>query len=140
MEDVYVRARIPGELAEVERILAKTSLRYVGSESSDSCLVVVGDGMWYKTTSPDSVWGRVEITIPQLAELLGVEYPLKQLPTLEELIAEAKSKITVETKSYPCWVDGSKEVTTYMCAGLEYYSERAAIASYISKKIREEYL
>lgn len=139
-DDVYVMADTPGKLTEVERILAKTDLRYLGSEFSDSSCVVIDGDTWYRTISFAINRRRTEITIPQLAELLGVEYLLKQLPTLEELISEAKSKITVKSKTYPCWVDGSKEVTTYMCAGLEYYSERAAIASYISRKIQEEYL
>lgn len=137
-EDVYVMVRTYGELTEVERVLAKTDLRYVGSEFSDSsCLVIDGD-MWYKATSIDR--HRIEVTIPQLSELLGVEYPLKQLPTLEELIAEAKSKITVKTESYPCWVEGTQEVKTYYTCGGEYHSEKSAIVGYISQKLREEYL
>ena len=74
-EDVYVRARTPDELAEVERILEKTDLHYVGSEFSDSSCVVIHGGMWFKQTS--MARHRIEITIPQLAELLGVEYPFK---------------------------------------------------------------
>lgn len=83
-----------------------------------------------------------KITIPQLAELLGVEYPLKpeQLPTLEELIAEAKSKITVKSETFPCWVEGTWEIKTYHIEGMSYPTEKRAVAAYISKKIQEEYL
>lgn len=139
-EDVYVVARTPEELAEVERILAKAGLRYAESEFSYSYYVIIVGDMWYKVTSIDR--HRIEITIPQLAELLGVEYPLKpeQLPTLEELIAEAKSKITVKSESYVCWIDGIVETKAYHIEGLRYTSEKRAIAAYISKKIQEEYL
>lgn len=139
-EDVYVMARTPEELAEVERMLAKTDLRYVGSEFSDSPCVVMDDDFWYKATSIDR--HRIEIAIPQLAELLGVEYPLKpeRLPTLEELIAEAKSKITVGSETYPCWVEGMREIKAYHIGGIRYPSEKSAIAAYISKRLREEYL
>lgn len=139
-DDVYVRARTPDELTEVERILAKTDLRYLGSEFSDSSCVVIDGDTWYRTISFAINRRRTEITIQQLAELLGVEYPLKQLPTLEELIAEAKSKITIKSKTYPCWVEGTRVVTWYTAAGKEYTSEKCAIAGYISKKIQEEYL
>lgn len=65
----------------------------------------------------------------------------KKLPTLEELIAEAKSKISKSTRQFPAWdCGGSKEVTTYTCYGVVYYSERLAIAGYISRKIYNEYL
>lgn len=64
----------------------------------------------------------------------------KQLPTLEELIAEAKSKVTVKSETYPCWVEGMREIKVYRMGGMSYTSEKSAIAAYISKKIREEYL
>lgn len=64
----------------------------------------------------------------------------KQLPTLEELIAEAKSKITVKTESYPCWVEGTREVVSYIVAGTEYMTEKLAIIGYIAERLREEYL
>lgn len=136
-EDVYVTARTPDELTEVEGILAKTDLRYAGSEFSDSSCVFMVDDIWYKATSIDM--RRIEVTIPQLAELLGVEYPLKQLPTLEDLIEEAKSNIEVKVIDYPCWVEDTVRVTTYNIGNTRYYTEKLAIIGYISKKL-EEYL
>lgn len=64
----------------------------------------------------------------------------KRLPTLEELIAEAKSKITKKTREFPCWIEGTREVTSYIVAGTEYMSDKSAIIGYISKRLREEYL
>lgn len=64
----------------------------------------------------------------------------KQLPTLEELIAEAKSKITVKTETYSHWNNGTWEIKTYHIEGMSYPTEKRAVAAYISKKIQEEYL
>ena len=72
------------------------------------------------------------------AEVLKESKP--QLPTLEELIAEAKSKITEKTTAYPDWVEGTKEVTSYTVVGTEYMSYKSAIIGYISKRLWEDYL
>lgn len=64
----------------------------------------------------------------------------KKLPTLEELITEAKSKITVKTESYPCWVEGTREIEVYHIGGTKYMTEKLAIIGYIAERLREEYL
>lgn len=139
-KDVYVRAESVEDSKEIRAIL-EAAKEVVDEDSpySPQYAYLMFDGVgndwvyrWYGA--------GFKITIPQLAELLGVEYPLKQLPTLEELIAEAKSKITEKTTVYPDWVDGTKEVTSYVVAGTEYMSEKLAIIGYISKRLREEYL
>lgn len=138
-EDVFVCVANTSEYDEVYRIITAGGEQILKLPYERLIAYSPIGGYW---VAVGSVRDKYQITIPQIAELLGVEYPLKpeQLPTLEELIAEAKSKITVKSETYPCWVEGMREIKTYHIGGMSHTSEKSAIAAYISKKIQEEYL
>lgn len=144
--DVYVVVDTNEKMLEVKEILSSSNQRYLGCISgSGTANILVYDKQydaWYKLLHAED--RQYEITVPQLAELLGVEYPLrkrveeKKLPTLEELIEEARRKMEVRSFTYPDWVDGEKIINKYCIGrGIEAYTEKGAIAQYVKEKVLE---
>lgn len=145
--EVYVVVDTNEKMLEVKEILSSSNQRYLGCISgSGTANILVYDKQydaWYKLLHAED--RQCEITVPQLAELLGVEYPLrkrveeKKLPTLEELIEEARSKIEVKLGNYPCWVDEERTVSKYCIDEnrIQAYTEKEAIAQYVKEKVLE---
>jgi hypothetical protein len=60
-----------------------------------------------------------------------------QLPTLGELIEEAKSKMSSIKTVYTMWNEPDVEITTYTIGTMTYNTEKAAIAAYVGQRVRE---
>lgn len=136
-KDVFVCVANTSEYDEVCRIITAGGDQILKRPFERLITYSPLEGYW---VAVGSMGDKYQISIPQLAELLGVEYPLKQLPTLEELIAEAKSKITKKTREFPCWVEGTREIEVCRIGGKKYMTEKLAIIGYIAERLREEYL
>lgn len=142
-EDVYVVVDTNEKMLEVKEILSSSNQRYLGCISGTANILVYDEqyDAWYKLLHAED--RQYEITVPQLAELLGVEYPLwkrveeKKLPILEELIEEARRKMEIVSTTYPCWVDGSKDVTSYRIGTIIANTPKGCIAAYVGQKVQE---
>jgi|SRR5690606_20018636 len=142
-EDVYVVVDTNEKMLEVEEILSSSNQVYSGRICGTANILVYIKqyDAWYKLLHAED--RQCEITVPQLAELLGVEYPLrkrveeKKLPTLEELIEEAKSKMSSIKTVYTMWNEPDVEITTYTIGTVTDYTEKGAIAAYVGQRVRE---
>lgn len=61
----------------------------------------------------------------------------KKLPTLEELIKEAKSKMASIKTVCTMWNEPDVEITTYTIGTVTDYTEKGAIAAYVGQRVRE---
>jgi|SRR5690606_7460177 len=143
-EDVYVVVDTNEKMIEVKEMLSSSNQRYLGRICGTANILVYDKQLnaWYKL--PYAEDRQCEITVPQLAELLGVEYPLrkreeeKKSPTLQELIDAARKEIVKIDRRYPHWFEDDFVVPKFKTSyGREFGSEKEAIAYYVSRKVLE---